>query len=50
MSSMPVCQQWQYTEVPHNRVFLFADFHVCLVRMVLHQGQIISLKICSGKM
>jgi len=25
LSSMPVCQWWQYTEIPHNRGFLFTD-------------------------
>jgi len=29
MSSMPVCQQWQYTEIPHNTEFLFTDVHGC---------------------
>jgi len=29
LSSMPVCQRWQYTEIPHNRGFLFTDFHGC---------------------
>jgi len=24
-----VCQGWQYIEMPHNREFLFTDFHGC---------------------
>jgi len=29
---------WQYIEIPHNREFLFTDFHGCWVRVVLYQG------------